>query len=129
MDAPWGTPEIWHILREMSSLKHETITLFYIGATRITCEWHKGQRRASRVDVPSMKTVRRGCLNTGTNKIVLAHNHPTINGICDATPSKKDLLATAIYQEALKRERIILLDHIIVAPGGKLFSFKRHNLL
>jgi len=65
----------------------------------------------------------RTALRCNAVKAVLAHNHP--NGIC--TPSSRDLRATSIIYDELRRVDIELTDHIIVAPDG-VYSMVENNM-
>lgn len=75
------------------------------------------------VDVSPAKIVRAALLANAA-KVLLAHNHP--NGI--SLPSRKDLAATGIFFEELRRVDIELFDHVIVAPDG-VYSLRENHLL
>ena len=62
-------------------------------------------------------------LRANAIKAVLAHNHP--NGFCN--PSSKDLRATSILWEELRRVDVELIDHIIVAQDG-VYSMRENNM-
>lgn len=62
-------------------------------------------------------------LRANAVQAVLAHNHP--NGICN--PSSRDLRATSILYDELRRVDVKLIDHIIVAPDG-VYSMKENNM-
>jgi len=61
---------------------------------------------------------------TNSNKIILAHNHPS--GDCE--PSEEDLKMTKKIKEACDLIGIVLLDHIIFSSED-YYSLKKGNLL
>jgi len=56
----------------------------------------------------------REAIGAGAVKVVLAHNHPY--GIC--VPTRNDIYTTRILDSELRRFRIELFDHIIVADDN-----------
>ena len=56
--------------------------------------------------------------------IIVCHNHPSGN----VTPSEEDIQTTWRLSEAGEILGIKLLDHIIIAPDGKYFSFVEKGL-
>ena len=63
---------------------------------------------------------RAALLNATTNSVVIAHNHPS----GDLTPSREDDEITRRIARAGNLLGITLLDHIILAPDGRHFSYK-----
>jgi len=59
-----------------------------------------------------------------TNKIIVAHNHPSNN----CSPSKADLITTQRLVESGELLGINIIDHIIVGSNN-YYSFKEHKLL
>jgi len=57
--------------------------------------------------------------------VILAHNHPS----GDVEPSDEDCQVTGRLVEAGKLLGIEVLDHLVVAPGGKYVSLKERGLL
>jgi DNA repair protein RadC len=53
------------------------------------------------------------------SSVIICHNHPSGN----LKPSEPDLILTKKIKESLNLVDIKLLDHIIVAPNNKYFSF------
>jgi len=64
-------------------------------------------------------------LKSAASGIILAHNHPSGN----LQPSAQDRELTAKINEACKLFDIILLDHLIISPDEKYFSFADNGLL
>lgn len=62
--------------------------------------------------------------NKSTKKIILIHNH--IKG--DVYPSFNDVESTILIGSLLKKQKILLLDHLIIYQT-KFFSFSDENLL
>ncbi len=62
--------------------------------------------------------------NQSVDQLVLIHNHVNES----ASPSNKDILSTLMVDEILKKCKIELLDHIIVAKDG-YFSFNEEKMI
>jgi DNA repair protein RadC len=71
------------------------------------------------------KIIFQGALKAHASGIILAHNHPSGN----SSASQADLDLTKKILEAGKLLEIALLDHIIVLPGEKYFSFADEGML
>jgi DNA repair protein RadC len=56
--------------------------------------------------------------------IIIAHNHPS----SDPSPSPEDVHVTRQIAQAGKLLDIDVLDHLIVASGGRHVSLKERNL-
>lgn len=61
-------------------------------------------------------------LRNNASKVILAHNHPGGS----PKPSVKDLEATAMVQDVLKKVNVDLVDHIIVAKDSFLSLSAQH---
>lgn len=61
----------------------------------------------------------------GSSGVVLAHNHPS----GDAMPSKANCRATRALAQAGEPRNLIILDHLIFAPGDRCHSMRRKGLL
>jgi len=59
-------------------------------------------------------------LASGTRNFVFLHNHPS----GDPEPSSQDKLLTMRIAEAARMVGFQMLDHVIVASGGRHFSFR-----
>ena len=57
--------------------------------------------------------------------LVLAHNHPS----GDASPSSADCRATRALAQAGEPLNLIIVDHLIFAPGDRWRSMRRMGLL
>ena len=64
-------------------------------------------------------------LKTASVGIILAHNHPAGT----LKPSEADKQLTEKIQNAADFFDIRVLDHLIIAPNGKYFSFSDNGLL
>lgn len=60
-----------------------------------------------------------------SSSVILCHNHPS----GEANPSEADIKLTKKVKDALKLFDINLLDHLIVVPGGKYYSFADNGLI
>ena len=108
---------------------HEVSIVLYITLRSIRAlKQYDKVGTAKAVEVPDIREVVKGCKENGTNQVILVHNHPPINGVCDASPSEADLIATRKFMDDLRKLGIVLLDHIIVSQKN-YFSFKENNLI
>lgn len=64
-------------------------------------------------------------LDFHARSLVLIHNHPGGS----ATPSQNDIRMTVKLSKALGGVDITIFDHLIIARGGAIFSFKSKGLL
>ncbi len=64
-------------------------------------------------------------LKTLATSIVIAHNHPSGT----LKPSPNDIQLTQKFSEAAKTMDIKLLDHLIITPDNKFFSFGDEGLI
>ena len=74
--------------------------------------------------VLNVRTITENAFRSGASAVVLAHNHPS--GL--ALPSRDDIQATRMVQEALQSVGVRLVDHIIVADGD-FVSLRQNNSL
>lgn len=65
------------------------------------------------------------CRRMGVSYFLLIHNHPSQ----DARPSQSDIISTNHLYIYAKKQKIILLDHIIVANKDEYYSFKESDSL
>lgn len=63
-------------------------------------------------------------LEVRAHSVILVHNHPS----GDPTPSQADVDTTRQIKQGLATVDIVLLDHVIVAPG-RYISFRQKKLL
>lgn len=64
-------------------------------------------------------------LKTVSTSIILAHNHPSGT----LRPSKADLDLTKKIQKAADLFDIKIMDHLIIVPTGKYYSFSDNGML
>lgn len=75
----------------------------------------EGSPSKASIDIRALATQ---VLNTGTDRIILVHNHLSNS----AVPSSADIEATKVISAAFELINVNVLDHIIIA-GNKYFSF------
>lgn len=75
--------------------------------------------------VVDIRIIVAAALNIMATRIIIAHNHPSGN----LQPSKEDISLTKKLQAALKFMDINLLDHFIISPEYKYWSFSEEGLL
>lgn len=61
------------------------------------------------------------CMDCQATGVVMAHCHP--NG--SAAPSYNDIVFTKSLNSALKAIDVLLMDHLIIATGGSVYSFSQ----
>jgi DNA repair protein RadC len=69
------------------------------------------------------REVFKAAVTGGAAAIIIAHNHPS----GDPAPSQEDREVTRRLRDAGKILGIPVLDHVIVSPGGKSFSFREQT--
>jgi DNA repair protein RadC len=69
--------------------------------------------------------VLRPAIAAGARAVILAHNHPS----GDPTPSPEDVVMTRNVYEACEVVGVPLLDHVIIATGGRATSMLEQGLL
>jgi len=129
----WTAKDIVNIpkVKQIGSLSHEVSLALYVRIDQIFA-MDQGVDKvgtAFGVELPNLSVIQKGCLTHQTDKVILLHNHPYLDGRCDASPSEEDLVATEFYAKHLALMGIQLLDHIIVAQDGTYFSFRAANYL
>ena len=82
----------------------------------------RGQPETAMVDG---REVFRRALKLGAACFVLVHNHPT----GDPAPSGADKHLTKLLSDQAQWIGIPLMDHVVLAAGGKYFSFAKEGLL
>lgn len=128
----WSTEEIVRSERvqELRKLSIEVSLLLYVRPDALVALNGFDQvGTSSGVALPDLHAVISGCRTHKTNHVILIHNHPAINGQCNAYPSEKDIIATEQFKRALFANGIELVDHIIVAQDGSYFSLRAVNML
>lgn len=74
------------------------------------------------VHIPALMT---SVLAVASDRFQIAHNHPS----GDVWPSEEDVALTARVVEAANLLSLFFEDHLIVGPGGQVFSFVDHGYL
>lgn len=101
----------------------ECLLAFFLNARqRVTgySEIARGTLNATRFTPRDVLTP---ALHAGCCGIVLVHNHPS----GEPEASRADRMATAALRTACQIVGVDLVDHVIVAPGGRHFSFRDHE--
>lgn len=108
---------------ELALVEHFNV-LYLDAANKPVCwaEIARGGFDKSTVDVRLVLT--HAILSNATN-MILAHNHPHGN----TTPSESDLHLTKLIMAAAATLGLKVLDHLILTPAGKIFSFAQEGLL
>ena len=75
--------------------------------------------------VVDFKVIFQYALKSNSTGIIFFHNHPSGN----RKPSEGDIYLTKKAEKAASLLDIQLLDHIILAPGDRYFSFKDEGII
>jgi len=75
--------------------------------------------------VADLRLIMSVALKIAATSIIICHNHPSGN----LNPSSADLAITVKIKEAASLFDIKLMDHLIISPDGKFFSFADDGLL
>jgi DNA repair protein RadC len=104
--------------------QEEVVVLFLDIANQVigVQKLSKGGMSSTLVDIRLLLSVALKCLASG---IILSHNHPSGKLV----PSDTDRTMTKQLKKACKLLEIILLDHIILAPGSGYYSFTDDSTL
>lgn len=91
---------------------------------RVIEDLNLGHGSVSEIVIYPREVVKKA-LDFHAQSLVLVHNHPGGS----AKPSKVDIQTTTRLKAALKSVDIALFDHLIVARGGEIMSFKEKGIL
>lgn len=114
-DAYWVLESNWS---DQIELLEEFKVLLLDRANRVLalCPISKGGVAGTVVD---LKIVFAAALKGKASSIILAHNHPSGN----LKPSQTDIKLTEKFKQAGEILEIQVLDHIILSPHGRYYSF------
>lgn len=90
---------------------------------RVIATRHVGGGRTASLDIP-LRAVIGDALAFDAAAIVMAHNHPS----GDPSPSEADYVFTRRLERTLAAIDVRLVDHIVLARGGRV-SFRARRLL
>jgi DNA repair protein RadC len=85
-------------------------------------EVNRGDYLAVSLHLPALLA---GVLISGTDRFVIAHNHPSN----DPEPSKTDISLTREVMKAANDCGLYFEDHFILTPSGKYISLKSEGIL
>lgn len=120
-DAYWVLESNWSNQME---LVEEFNILLLDRSSRVMglCPISKGGVAGTVVD---LKIVFAAALKGRASSIILAHNHPSGN----LSPSRSDIELTKKFDQAGKILDILVLDHLILSPDGRFYSFADEGLM
>lgn len=113
-----------YLVRRLAGAPREMLVCLYYdeaGAFRAERIWQGCLRQV----VAGRGEVLRGALDHAARYLVIAHNHPS--GALH--PSAQDIEATRQLHRMCVSVGVVLVDHAIVARGGKALSFRELGLL
>ena len=122
-----GSPEAvrdWLRL-SLGKLPHEVFVALWLDAqNRLIASEELFRGTLTQTSVYPREVVKRALANNA-GAVILAHNHPS--GL--AEPSRADEVLTSSLKQALALVDVKLLDHFIVAGGGRPLSFAERGLI
>lgn len=110
--------------RETMMIQEEFLIL-YLNRANAVLGLYKASKGGLTGTVADIRLILSVGLKLLATSIILAHNHPSGNLI----PSTADQELTCKLQQAARFMDIKLLDHLIVAPSGRSFSFAEEGYL
>lgn len=110
---------------KLSPLAHEVFVVLLLDTQNRLIESHELFRGTLNQTSVYPREVCRLALLKNAASVILAHNHPS--GVCE--PSAADHSLTQQLKTALGLIDVRVLDHFIVAPGGRPLSFAERGLL
>lgn len=124
IDSPARALEVLRAFIPQGEEREHFVALYLDSRSRVkgACVVSIGTLSASLVHP---REVFRPAIVAGAAAVIVAHNHPS----GDTTPSAEDKDATRRLVKAGDLLGVPVLDHVIVADGGKFFSFKDGGLL
>lgn len=99
--------------------EYESAYVAYLDRENRLIEWQLfniGDRNSCDIDV---REIMRHCVKLNASGLILAHNHP----IGTTYPSDEDIMATEIMFRHCAFLGIAFIDHIIISPQSKPYSF------
>lgn len=120
-DAYWVLESNWS---DQMNLVEEFNILLLDRSSRVMamCPISKGGVSGTVVD---QKIVFAAAIKGRASSIILAHNHPSAN----LKPSRGDIDLTKKFQKAGEILDIPILDHLILSPEGRYFSFSDEMMM
>jgi DNA repair protein RadC len=120
-------PELAVMLKDwgLTDLAQEAVWVVAYDAVtnaRSVIEVARGGYHDVQVHIP---TVISAVLLAGTDRFIVAHNHPS----GDTDPTANDMLLTHRVMDAANATGIYFEDHLIVGPPDRFFSLARAGLL
>lgn len=113
-----------HMRDRLERLPHEEFWVLMMNrANRVESEWMVSQGGMS-ATVVDLKLLFKRVIDSQASGIALVHNHPSGN----LKPSMQDDDLTRRIRDAAKILEIMVLDHVIIAPGGYYSYFDSGKL-
>ena len=97
----------------------EEFIILYLNRANMVIGYYKAFQGGVASVIADTKLILSMGLKTLASSIILAHNHPSGRLI----PSEQDLRLTQRVKDAGRQVDIELLDHLILGPVGKYYSF------
>lgn len=125
-DSVTTSSDVIRIFRPIfDGMKHEECWMLYLTNSNRIIERQRVSQGGVQGTVVDRRLIAKRALDLLATQVIMVHNHPS----GDATPSEADKVLTNSIREALGLFDIRLLDHIIAASGGEVFSFRQSGLL
>jgi DNA repair protein RadC len=104
---------------------YESFFILLLNRANVTIGWAKISQGGITGTVVDTKIVVKYAIDSLASGIILAHNHPSGN----LEPSQQDKEVTEKIKKAAGYIDTKVLDHLILTPDNKYFSFLDHGLL
>jgi DNA repair protein RadC len=113
------------VWREIKDKKKEHFTLVLLNTRNLVVSVEPISTGTLSASLVHPREVFKEAIRHSAASVAIAHNHPS----GDVTPSEEDLQLTKRLVQAGKLLGIEVLDHVIVADGDAIFSFKERGLM
>lgn len=130
--GPMGEPafvrsqeDVATLFAHLAGQPREVLAFAYLDESgRLLFLRHSMSRRVGTIRLP-LRAVARDAIRLDAAMIVMAHNHPS----GDPRPSQADLAATRRLATGLGALGVRLVEHLVLARAGRVFSLRGAGLL
>lgn len=109
----------------LATKDHEEMWVLYLSSSNRIIEKRQIALGGNSQLIADCKLILRRALNLVASGLIVVHNHPSGT----AAPSHEDEIFTQKLKSAAELLDVRLLDHIIIARGGGVYSFRGHSAI
>lgn len=120
-----GADQVAAYMRDVAAMDRESVWVIHLNTRLHVIEREMISMGTVSGALAHPREVFKGAIVRSASAIIMVHNHPS----GDPTPSTADFTLTKNMVRAAKILEIDFLDHVIVTPNGKAYSFAEHGTL